>query len=376
MFKVMTIVGTRPELIKMSRVIAEFDEHTHHVLVHTGQNYDYELNQIFFQDLGIRKPDHFLEAASDNAAQTIARIIETSDQVMEQERPDAVMLYGDTNSCLSVISAKRRKIPVFHMEAGNRCFDQRVPEELNRKVLDHLSDINLVLTEHARRYLIAEGIRPETIIKTGSHMPEVLNYYMTKIAASDVLVRAGLQSGRFFIVSAHREENVDTQENLASFIETLDAIAEKYQVPVLVSTHPRTQKRLKELGARGRHPLVRMEKPFGFLDYVKLQMEAMCVISDSGTVTEEASLLNLPAITIRDAHERPEGMDVGTLIMSGLKTERVLDAVRVVLAQHDRTRRVMRPISDYDESGPVSKQILRVVMSYVDYVNRTVWYKQ
>ncbi|HEY0665067.1 MAG TPA: UDP-N-acetylglucosamine 2-epimerase (non-hydrolyzing) [Gallionella sp.] len=374
MLKVMTIVGTRPELIKMSRVIAEFDRHTNHVLVHTGQNYDYELNQVFFEDLGIRKPDHFLEAVGENAAQTIARVIEKSDAVMEQEKPDAVMLYGDTNSCLAVISAKRRKIPVFHMEAGNRCFDQRVPEELNRKVLDHLSDINLVLTEHARRYLIAEGIRPETIIKTGSHMREVLDYYRPKIEKSDVLQRMGLTAGKFFIVSAHREENVDTPQNMQDMIETLNALAQAYDCPVIVSTHPRTQKRLDAMELGKLDPHIRFLKPFGFCDYIKLQMEALCVVSDSGTITEEASLLNLPAITIRNAHERPEGMDVGTLIMSGLKKERVLDAVRVVTAQHGKGTRVMQHVQDY-EAGPVSKQVLRVVLSYVDYVNRTVWSK-
>jgi UDP-N-acetylglucosamine 2-epimerase (non-hydrolysing) len=374
MLKVMTIVGTRPELIKMSRVIAEFDQHTKHILVHTGQNYDYELNQLFFEDMAIRKPDYFLEAVGENAAQTIARVIEKADEVMAKESPDAVMLYGDTNSCLAVIAAKRRKIPVFHMEAGNRCFDQRVPEELNRKVLDHLSDINLVLTEHARRYLLAEGIRPETIIKTGSHMHEVLDCYMPKIHQSDVLQRMKLESNKFFIVSAHREENIDSQENMANMVETLNALAETYNYPVIVSTHPRTKKRLDTMELGNPNPLIQFLKPFGFCDYIKLQMEALCVLSDSGTITEEASLLNLPAITIRNAHERPEGMDVGTLIMSGLKKEGVLDAVRVIIAQHDKTKRVMLPVADY-EAGPVSKQILRVVMSYVDYVNRTVWSK-
>ncbi|MBN8766986.1 MAG: UDP-N-acetylglucosamine 2-epimerase (non-hydrolyzing) [Thiobacillus sp.] len=374
MFKVVTIVGTRPELIKMSRVIAEFDQHTRHVLVHTGQNYDYELNQVFFDDLGIRKPDHFLEAVGENAAQTIARVIEKSDAVLERENPDAVMLYGDTNSCLAVISAKRRKIPVFHMEAGNRCFDQRVPEELNRKVLDHLSDINLVLTEHARRYLISEGIRPETIIKTGSHMNEVLDHYMPKIQKSDVLQRMGLEPNKFFIVSAHREENVDSPQNLLDLVETLNALVEAYDCPAIASTHPRTRKRLDALGLGDLDPRIQFVKPFGFCDYIKLQMESLCVLSDSGTITEESSLLNLPAITIRNAHERPEGMDVGTLIMSGLKKERVLDAVRIIIAQHDKTTRGMHPVQDY-ESGAVSKQVLRVVLSYVDYVNRTVWSK-
>lgn len=374
MLKVMTIVGTRPELIKMSRVIAEFDQHTKHVLVHTGQNYDYELNQLFFEDLGIRKPDYFLEAVGENAAQTIARVIEKSDVVMEKELPDAVMLYGDTNSCLAVIAAKRRKIPVFHMEAGNRCFDQRVPEELNRKVLDHLSDINLVLTEHARRYLIAEGVRPETIIKSGSHMREVLDHYMPKIEQSDIVQRMGLEANKFFIVSAHREENVDTPDNLRDMVETLNALADQYAYPVIVSTHPRTRKRLDSLDIGQLNPLIQFLKPFGFCDYVKLQMESLCVVSDSGTITEEASLLNLPAITIRNAHERPEGMDVGTLIMSGLKKERVLDAVKVILAQHNKNGRVTAAIEDYEANG-VSKKILRIVLSYVDYVNRTVWSK-
>ncbi len=372
MLKVMTIVGTRPELIKMSRVIAAFDQHTKHILVHTGQNYDYELNQVFFDDLSIRKPDYFLEAIGENAAQTIARVIEKADEVLSLEKPDAVMLYGDTNSCLAVIAAKRRKIPVFHMEAGNRCFDQRVPEELNRKVLDHLSDINMVLTEHARRYLLAEGIRPETIIKTGSHMREVLNYYMPKIESSDVLTAMKLKSNCFFIVSAHREENVDSTENLSDLLDTLNCVAETYDLPVIVSTHPRTQKRLDALGKQNLHPHIQFMKPFGFCDYIKLQMEALCVISDSGTITEEASLLNLPAITIRNAHERPEGMDVGTLIMSGLKKERVLDAIKITISHHHDGNRTVNAVADY-ENQFVSTQILKVVTSYVDYINRTVW---
>ncbi len=374
MLKVMTIVGTRPELIKMSRVIAEFDRHTQHVLVHTGQNYDYELNQIFFDDLEIRKPDYFLDAVGGNTAQTIARVIERADGVLATEQPDAVMLYGDTNSCLVVIAAKRRKIPVFHMEAGNRCFDQRVPEELNRKVLDHLSDINLVLTEHARRYLIAEGVRPETIIKTGSHMREVLNCYMPKIRASKILQILGLSPKRFFIVSAHREENVDSEDNLRDLLETLNGLAEAYDVPVVVSMHPRTQKRLDALEKVAIDPRVQFLKPFGFCDYVRLQQESLCVISDSGTITEEASLLNLPAITIRNVHERPEGMDSGTLIMAGLKKNRVLDSVRVTIEQHSREPALIRAIQDY-ENPAVSKQILRIVLGYTDYVNRTVWRK-
>ena len=370
----MTIVGTRPELIKMSRVFAELDRHMQHVLVHTGQNYDYELNQIFFEDLGIRKPDHFLEAVGENAAQTIARVIEKADAVMEREKPDAVLLYGDTNSCLAVIAAKRRKIPVFHFEAGNRCFDQRVPEELNRKVLDHLSDINLVLTEHARRYLIAEGIRPETIIKTGSHMREVLDFYMPKILASDVISRLSLPTGKFFLVSTHREENVDSPEALCDLMDTLNALAAKYNYPILVSTHPRTRNRLEEIGLSNMDKRITFAKPFGFFDYIKLQMEAFCVLSDSGTITEETSLLNLCAITLRNAHERPEGMDVGTVIMSGLKQERVMESVEIVTSQFKKGERAVLPIADY-ENPHVSTQVVRVVASYVDYINRVVWSK-
>lgn len=372
MRKVMTIVGTRPELIKMSRVLAEFDVNTQHVLVHTGQNFDYELNQIFFDDLGIRKPDYFLNAVGENVAQTIARVIEKADEVLAKEQPDAVMLYGDTNSCLAVIAAKRRKIPVFHMEAGNRCFDQRVPEELNRKVLDHLSDINLVLTEHARRYLLAEGIPADRIMKTGSHMQEVLAYYMPRIEVSEVLKRLALTPKKYFILSAHREENVDSAENLRDLLDTMQALVKQHDMPIIVSTHPRTRQRLEAIGTGGLDARIQFLKPFGFFDYVKLQCEAFCVISDSGTITEEASLLNLPAITIRNAHERPEGMDEGVLIMSGLKAENVLDAVRVVSRQHRSTP--PRIVSDY-EGGAVSQKVLRIVLSYIDFVNRTVWSK-
>jgi UDP-N-acetylglucosamine 2-epimerase len=374
MLKIMTIVGTRPELIKMSRVIAEIEKHTKHVLVHTGQNYDHQLNQIFFDELEIRKPDYFLEAACPNPAQTIARVIEKSDEVMATEQPDAVLLYGDTNSCLSVLSAKRRKIPVFHMEAGNRCFDQRVPEELNRKVLDHLADINLVLTEHARRYLIAEGIRPETIIKTGSHMREVLDYYLPRIRQSDVLERLGLASRQFFLVSAHREENVDSPAVLADLLDSLNGLVEEHGFPVVVSTHPRTRKQLEMQNRSRLSEKIVFSQPFGFFDYVQLQLHAFCVLSDSGTITEEASILNLPAITIRNAHERPEGMDVGTLIMSGLKRERVLDAVRTMTQQFASYQRPLMPVADY-ANPHVSRQVVRVVLSYVDYVNRTVWSK-
>lgn len=372
----MTIVGTRPELIKMARVISEMDRHTNHVLVHTGQNYDYELNQVFFDDLEIRKPDHFLNAEGASPAQMIGDILAKADAVFEAEAPEALLLYGDTNSCLSVIAAKRRKIPVFHMEAGNRCFDQRVPEELNRKVIDHLSDINMVLSEHARRYLIAEGVRAETIIKTGSHMDEVLGHYRDKIAASDVLTRLGLTQDSYFLVSVHREENVDAPETLRQLLDSLNGLAETYDLPIIVSTHPRTRKRLDALEGLEMDARIQFLKPFGFVDYNKLQMGAACVISDSGTITEEASLLNLPAITIRTAHERPEGMDVGTLIMSGLKRARVLEAVQIIRAQHKRDVQSMPRVADYQadiDPNPVSKQVVRIVQSYTDYVNRTVW---
>ncbi len=374
MFKVMTIVGTRPELIKMCRVISELDKHTKHVLVHTGQNYDYELNEVFFDELEIRKPDHFLGVDGETAAQNISQIIAKSDEVMSLEKPDAIMLYGDTNSCLSVISAKRQKIPVFHMEAGNRCFDQRVPEELNRKVLDHLSDINLVLTEHARRYLIAEGIPPETIIKTGSHMDEVLDYYKEKYMSSNILTELDLKPRKYFIVSTHREENVDSDTNLKDLMNTLESIAKKYSLPVIVSLHPRTAKRIEALNLQSSNPLIKFMKPFGLMDYLKLQIESKCVISDSGTITEESSLLNLPAITIRNAHERPEGMDEGTLIMTGLKEDKVLEAIEVIDSQFNKEERIFPIISDY-ESKIVSKKITRIVLSYIDYINRTVWSK-
>ncbi|MEI6441648.1 MAG: UDP-N-acetylglucosamine 2-epimerase (non-hydrolyzing) [Nostocales cyanobacterium ELA583] len=374
MLKVMTIVGTRPELIKMSRVIPELDQYTRHILVHTGQNYDYELNQVFFDDLEIRKPDYFLAAAGANAAQTIAQVIAKTDEILEKETPDAVMLYGDTNSCLAVLSAKRRKIPIFHMEAGNRCFDQRVPEEINRKVLDHLSDVNMVLTEHARRYLLAEGIRPDMIFKTGSHMPEVLDYYLPKIRQSDILTRLGLEPRKYFVISAHREENVDSPQVLADFLDTLNALVKEYELSVIVSTHPRTRKRLENIEPIALSEKIVFSNPFGFLDYIQLQMQAFCVLSDSGTITEEASLLNLPAITIRNAHERPEGMDAGVLVMSGLKSNSVLDAVRVVTTQFAESTTPILPVADYKNSH-VSKQIVRIVLSYVDYINRVIWSK-
>ncbi|QEL23964.1 UDP-N-acetylglucosamine 2-epimerase (non-hydrolyzing) [Bosea sp. F3-2] len=373
MRKVMSIVGTRPELIKMCRVIALLDEQTQHVLVHTGQNYDYGLNQVFFEDLDIRKPDHFLEAAGGSAIDTIAEVLKRSDAVMEQEKPDAMLIYGDTNSGLAVIAAKRRKIPVFHMEAGNRCFDQRVPEELNRKVIDHLSDINMTLTEHARRYLLAEGLPPELTFNVGSHMHEVLEHFRPRYEASDILGRLGLTERQFFVVSSHREENVDSERNLADLLDSLKGLAETYDWPVIVSTHPRTRKRLEALGETELDPRIRFLPPFGFHDYIKLQMTAACVVSDSGTITEESSLLGFPAVTIRQAHERPEGMDEGTLVMCGLTRESVLDSVRFVIRAH-AAGLTPRPVADY-VAGPVSRKVVAIVLSYIDYVNRTVWRK-
>lgn len=372
--KVMTIVGTRPEIIKLSRVIAELDKHTQHVLVHTGQNYDYELNEIFFEELAIRKPDVFLNASGNNAAQTIGQVIIKSDEVLEIHKPDAVLLYGDTNSCMSVISAKRKKIPIFHMEAGNRCFDQRVPEEINRKIVDHLSDINMPLSKHARKYLENEGIPPETIIKTGSPMFEVLEYYKTAIENSKVLTDENLKKREYFIVSTHREENVDSEKNFKNLLETLTAIQETYGKDVIVSTHPRTRKKLETMDYVNKNDKIRFMKPFGFLDYIKLQKEAFCVISDSGTVTEESSILGFPAITIRQAHERPEGMDEGTLIMSGLHKNRVMEAINVIVSQHQENNEVIRIVEDYTSSN-VSKKVLRIILSYTDYINRTVWKK-
>lgn len=379
MLKTMTIVGTRPELIKMSRVIAAMDQYTEHVLVHSGQNYDYELNQVFFDDLEIRKPDHFLNGQGESPMEMIGEILVKADAVLEAEAPDAVLLYGDTNSCLSVIAAKRRKIPVFHMEAGNRCFDQRVPEELNRKVVDHLSDINLVLSEHARRYLIAENVRPETIIKTGSHMPEVLAHYREKIGSSDALERLELKQGDYFLVSMHREENVDRPETLQQLLDSINGLVENYDLPVIVSTHPRTRRRMDDLDNVTLSDRIQFMKPFGFCDYIRLQMGASCVVSDSGTITEEASFLNIPAITIRTAHERPEGMDAGTLIMSGLRRKRVLEAVEIIRNQRQTGTFYSAGIEDYgslEKPNLVSQQVLRIVQSYTDYINRTVWRKE
>ena len=371
----MTIVGTRPELIKMSRVISEFDLFTDHILVHTGQNYDYELNQLFFEELQIRKPNYFLETGlNNNAAQIIAEVIAKSDEVMTKEKPDAIMLYGDTNSCLAVISAKRQKIPVFHMEAGNRCFDQRVPEELNRKVVDHLSDINFVLTEHARRYLVREGINPEMIIKTGSHMAEVLDYYEPQIRDSKVLEGLGYKSKNYFLVSAHREENVDDVTGINNLLSTLNEIAVRYNLPVVVSTHPRTKKRLEGMDLDSLNPHIKFLKPFGFFDYIKLQQEALCIVSDSGTITEEASLLNLSAVTIRNTHERPEGMDAGTLIMCGLEKNRVLNAIDITI-KNKESKNTNLVITDYAYGLNASKKILKNTISYIDYINKAVWKK-
>jgi UDP-N-acetylglucosamine 2-epimerase (non-hydrolysing) len=372
--KVMTIVGTRPEIIKLSMVIAELDRHLTHILVHSGQNYDYELNGIFFSELGIRKPDYFLEAVGVSVAHTIGNIIARADDLLATEQPDALLLLGDTNSSLSAIAAKRRKIPIFHMEAGNRCFDQRVPEEINRRIVDHISDINMTYTEHARRYLLAEGLRPETVIKTGSPMKEVLDYYRMEIDASDALSRLGLRRGEYFLASAHREENVDSEVNFTGLLQSLSAVAKRYDMPVIVSTHPRTRKRIEERGTAALDSRIRLLKPAGFPDYVKLQMNAACVISDSGTITEESSILGFPAVTIRQAHERPEGMDEGTLIMCGLEPEAVMNAMAVVMAQFAEHRERFRTVQDYDVDN-VSHKVLRIILSYTDYVNRTVWKK-
>lgn len=373
MLKVMTIVGTRPEIIKLSCVIRELDKYTNHVLVHTGQNFDYELNEIFFNEMNIRKPDHFLQAVGETTAQTIGNIIIKSDEIFEKENPDALLIYGDTNSCLSVISAKRRKIPVFHMEAGNRCFDQRVPEEINRKIVDHLSDINMPLTEHARRYLLDEGLRPETIIKTGSCMKEVLNYHAKSIESSDVLERLGLKKSDYFVLSVHREENVDSHENFKDLIETLNNIVSIYNRTIIFSVHPRTMKKIKLLPKGALHLLIQPMKPLGFFDYIKLQTNAFCTISDSGTITEESSLLGFPAITIRNAHERPEGMDEGTLIMSGLKSGHVLDSINIVTSIYAE-RGASNIVYDYDVDN-VSQKVVKIIQSYTPYINNVVWKK-
>ena len=374
LLKVMTIVGTRPEIIKLSRVINELDKHTNHILVNSQQNYDYELNEIFFKGMNIRKPDYFLNVAKETTAETIGNIIIKSNEVMKLEKPDAILLYGDTNSCLSVISAKRNKIPIFHMEAGNRCFDQRVPEELNRKIVDHLSDINMPLTEHARRYLIQEGIKPETIIKIGSCMKEVFEFYMDDIKNSDVLLRLNLLKKNYLVVSLHREENVDSEINFNNFLISLNKITEKYDKKVIVSTHPRTMKKLRNINKLTIDSRIEFLKPFGFIDYIKLQMNAFCVISDSGSITEESSILNFPAIIIRQAHERPEGMDEGTLIMSGLRWDRIIQSIDIMTTNNNSGESKIKIVSDYDTNN-VSRKVLHIIMSYTDYINRTVWYK-
>lgn len=372
-FRLCTIVGTRPELIKLSLVIAEADRWMDQILIHTGQNFDYELNEIFFQDLGIRRPDRFLNAAGGTAAETIANVVARSDAALAEIDPDAVLILGDTNSCLAAIAAKRRQIPIFHMEAGNRCFDQRVPEEINRKIVDHLSDINLVYTEHARRYLLAEGLRPETVIKTGSPMREILTRFRDRIAASDVLARLELEPGRYFVVSLHREENVDRPDRLRLLLATLRRLAESYGLPLVFSTHPRTRARLAAHAADATpHPLVRFLKPLGFSDYVRLQQESFCVLSDSGTLTEEASILDFPAVMAREAHERPEGMDEATVVVGGLDPERVHQAVELVTDQRAAAGRTTRPVADYAPDNVASK-VVRLILSCTDYVNRTVW---
>lgn len=368
----MTIVGTRPEIIKLSCVIAELDRAVQHVLVHTGQNYDYELNEIFFEGLGIRKPDHALGAAGATAAETVANVIVAADRVLASERPDALLLLGDTNSCLAAIAAKRRKVPVFHMEAGNRCFDERVPEEINRRIVDHISDINLPYTEHARRYLLAEGIRPETVIKTGSPMKQVLARQAAAVERSRVLESLQLEPRKYFAVSMHREENVDDERRFGSLLAALAGVRDKYRLPVVVSTHPRTRQRLE---ARGAAPEgVKFVPPLAFADYIALQKSARCVLSDSGTLTEEASLLGFAAVMLREAHERPEGMDEGTLIMSGAEPARVLEAIAVATERFERTGRTWRVAPDYDVDDVASK-VVNVILSYTDYVNRTVWRK-
>lgn len=372
---VMTIVGTRPEIIKLSEVMKELDKHTNHIIVHTGQNYDYELNELFFEQLNVRTPNYFLEAVKGSPSETIGDIIAKTDKILVKIKPDALLVYGDTNSCLSVIPAKKRKIPIFHMEAGNRCFDQRVPEEVNRKIVDHLSDINLPLSEQARDYLISEGLKPETVIKTGSPMTEVLSANMDKILSSDILIKEGLDVKGYIVMSIHREENVDSPKNFKDLLASIEALTVKYKMPIIISTHPRTRNKLVEIGYKNKNSLIRFSKPYGFHEYNNLQMNAFCVISDSGTIAEEGSILNLPAVTIRQAHERPEGMDETTVIMSGLNKNRVLEAVSVAVSHNNENKRVINEVRDYTSTN-VSKKILRIILSYTDYINRTVWHKE
>lgn len=369
--KVMTVVGTRPEIIRLSRVLAALDTHFEHVLVHTGQNYDYELNGIFFADLGIRKPDYFLEAAGNSAAETIGQVIIAVDKVLAEVQPDAMLVLGDTNSCLSVIPAKRRKIPTFHMEAGNRCFDMRVPEEINRRIVDHTADINMTYSDIAREYLLAEGLPADRIIKTGSPMAEVLAHYRPQIAASGILETLGLNAGRYFVVSAHREENIDDDANLRALANTLNAVAERYDFPIIVSAHPRTRKRIDALGLAF-DARVQLLKPLGFSDYVRLQQDAFAVLSDSGTINEEASILNFRALNIREAHERPEGMEEAAVMLVGLRQERVLQALAVLENQTVGESRMLRRVADYSMPN-VSEKVVRIILSYTDYVKRVVW---
>jgi UDP-N-acetylglucosamine 2-epimerase len=371
--KVMTVVGTRPEIIRLSRVMARLDEHCEQVLVHTGQNYDYELNQIFFDDLGIRQPDHFLNAASGSAAETIGKIIAAMDSVLLQEKPEALLVLGDTNSCLSVIPAKRRKIPIFHMEAGNRCFDMRVPEEINRRIVDHTADINLTYSSIAREYLLREGLPPDMVIKTGSPMAEVLAHHRPRIDASTVLGTLGLEEDRFFVVSAHREENIDSDAQFAKLANVLNQVAEQHGLPVIVSTHPRTQKRVDSQQLVF-HPLVRLLKPLGFTNYNQLQIKARAVLSDSGTINEESSILNFPALNLREAHERPEGMEEAAVMMVGLEAERVLQGLAILASQPRGEQRLLRQVADYSMPN-VSDKVVRIIHSYTDYVNRVVWKK-
>jgi UDP-N-acetylglucosamine 2-epimerase len=373
--KIMTVVGTRPEIIRLSRVLSELDEHCDHVLVHTGQNYDYELNQVFFDDLGIRKPNHFLDSAANSSgtAHTIGNLIIAVDRVLAQEMPDAMLVLGDTNSCLSVIPAKRRKVPIFHMEAGNRCFDQRVPEETNRRIVDHTADVNLTYSTIARDYLLREGLPPDLVIKTGSPMFEVLTYYRPRIDASDVLTRLGLEAEGYFVVSAHREENIEPTQSFTKLVAVLNAVAEDHSMPVIVSTHPRTQKRIDATGAVF-HPQVRLLKSLGFHDYVKLQLLAKAVLSDSGTINEESSILNFPALNLREAHERPEGMEEAAVMMVGLEVERVRQGLAILATQSRGAVRDLRLVVDYSVPN-VSDKVVRIIHSYVDYVNRVVWKK-
>lgn len=372
--KIVTVVGTRPEIIRLSRVIAKLDDFCEHILVHTGQNYDYELNQIFFDDLAIRKPDHFLNAAGGTGAETIGNVIIAVDKVLAEVEPDAVLVLGDTNSCMALLPAKRRKIPTFHMEAGNRCFDQRVPEEINRRLVDHMADINLTYSNIARDYLLSEGLPADMVIKTGSPMFEVLNEYREGIESSSVLKRLGLNEGQFFVVSAHREENVDSDKNFLDLVSTLNAIAEKYQLPVIISTHPRTQKRVDSLGVKF-NSRIQLLKPLGFKDYNKLQISAKAVLSDSGTINEESSIMNFPALNIREAHERPEGMEETAVMMVGLGSDRIMQALDILEKQPRGDERLLRQVADYSMPN-VSDKIVRIIHSYVDYVNEVVWKKR